>query len=195
VSAIDSLTGALMAIGIREATDADLPSIVEIVNLAIESSPYVWTEIRTTIEARRRWLDEHRQADYPVLVAYASGDESSVVGWGSLSAFRPRDGYRFTAEVSIYVHPRVQRRGVATQLVAALEPLARNRSLHALIAVIDAEHTASVALFEHFGYIERGRLPEAGRKFDAWRDEVFLVKLVDSNPRAETKDLPPLTDN
>ena len=173
-----SLDWAPNAIGIREATDADLPSIVDIVNLAIESSPYVWTEIPTTIDFRRRWLDEHRETNYPVLVA-VDPDDASVLGWSSLSAFRPRDGYRFTAEVSVYVHPRAQRRGVATQLLDALEPMARERPCHALIAVIDAEHIASVALFERFGYVEHGRLPEAGRKFDAWRDEVFLVKLLD----------------
>lgn len=179
MSTLDSLPHTPQAIGIREATDADLPSIVEIVNLAIASSPYVWTEIPTTIEVRRAWLDEHRRANYPVLVAHDPEDESSVLGWSSLSPFRPRDGYRFTAEVSIYVHPRAQRRGVATQLVATLETIAQERRLHTLVAVIDAEHAASVSLFQRFGYIERGRLPEAGRKFDAWRDEVFLVKPID----------------
>jgi L-amino acid N-acyltransferase YncA len=179
VSTIDSLRAAPKAIGIREATDADLPSIVEIVNRAIETSPYVWTEIPTTIDVRRAWLDEHRRTNYPVLVAHELHDATSVLGWCSLSPFRPRDGYRFTAEVSIYVHPQAQRRGVATQLVATLETHARERRLHTLVAVIDAEHAASVSLFERFDYVERGRLPEAGRKFGAWRDEVFLVKPID----------------
>ena len=166
------------AIGIREATDADLPSVVEIVNLAIESLPYVWSETPTTIDVRQQWLDEHREMNYPVLVAVDPHDDG-VIGWSSLSPFRARDGYRFTAEISIYVHPRAQRRGVATELVAAVEDIARERRLHSLIAMIDAEHAASVSLFQRFGYVERGRLPEAGWKFDAWRDEVFLVKLLD----------------
>jgi len=176
-----SFEWATKTIGIREATDADLPFIVDIVNMAIVSSPYVWTEVPTTIDVRRRWLEEHQETNYPVLVA-VDPDDGSVLGWSSLSPFRARDGYRFTAEVSIYVHPRAQRCGVATQLVAALEPMAHARRCHALIAVIDAEHVASVALFERFGYAEHGRLPEAGRKFNAWRDEVFLVKLLDESP-------------
>jgi phosphinothricin acetyltransferase len=166
------------AIGIREATDADLPSIVEIVNLAITSLPYVWTELLTTMDARRRWLEEHREAGFPVFVA-VDPDDAAIIGWSSLSPFRPRDGYRFTAEVSIYVHPRAHRRGIATRLVRQTETAAAARELHALVAVIDAEHLASVALFERFGYVERGRLPEVGRKFGAWRDEVFMVKLLE----------------
>jgi L-amino acid N-acyltransferase YncA len=69
------------AIGIREATDADLPSIVEIVNLAISSSPYVWTEIPTTIGARRTWFEEHQLTGQPILVAFAPDDPGRVVGW------------------------------------------------------------------------------------------------------------------
>ena len=163
-------------IGIREATDADLPFIVEIVNLAIVSLPYVWSDTPTTLDVRTRWLAEHRETGHPVFVAVDA--DSSVVGWSSLTQFRPRDGYRYSAEVSVYVHPRAQRRGVALRLVRAAESDAVARGLHALIAVIDAEHSASVGLFERFGYVERGRLPEAGWKFGEWRDEVFLVKLL-----------------
>jgi phosphinothricin acetyltransferase len=80
--------------------------------------------------------------------------------------------------VSIYVHPRAHRRGIATQLIRETEPAAIARGLHALVAVIDAEHSASVRLFARFGYVECGRLPEVGRKFGTWRDEVFLVKVL-----------------
>jgi phosphinothricin acetyltransferase len=165
-------------IGIREATDADLVSIVEIVNLAIATSPYVWTEIPTTVEARREWLEDHRRSGHPVFVATTPGDIGRVIGWSSLSTFRGRDGYRFTAEVSVYVHPSAQRRGVAAQLIGAAEAEARERGLHALVAVIDVEHTASIALFSRAGYQERGRLPEIGWKFGERRDEVFMVKLL-----------------
>ncbi|HEY6830838.1 MAG TPA: GNAT family N-acetyltransferase [Gemmatimonadaceae bacterium] len=178
MSAHDSLTGALMAIGIREATDADLPSIVEIVNLAIASSPYVWTEIPTTLDARRIWLEDHQRSGHPIFVAFASGRPGHVVGWSSLSTFRGRDGYRFTAEVSVYVHPSAQRQGVAARLIQAIEEAGTAQGLHALVAVIDAAHAASISLFERFSFAERGRLAEVGWKFGEWRDEVFMVKLL-----------------
>ena len=169
-----------MAIGIREATDADLPSIVEIVNLAISSSPYIWTEIPTTIGARRAWFEEHQRSGHPILVAYAPDDDERVLGWSSLSTFRGRDGYRFTAEVSVYVHPSAQRQGVAAQLIQAIEAAAREQGLHALVAVIDAAHAASISLFRRSAFAERGRLAEIGWKFGSWRDEVFMVKLLEA---------------
>ena len=176
------VNSARTTIGIREATDADLVSIVDIVNLAITSSPYIWTEIPTTIDARRAWFEDHRRSGHPILVAFARDDSDRVVGWSSLSTFRGRDGYRFTAEVSVYVHPSAQGRGVATQLIQAIEEAARSRALHALVAVIDAAHTASLSLFRRFAYAERGRMVEVGWKFGAWRDEVFMVKLLAPSP-------------
>src|SRR5205085_1712200 len=52
-AAADTARDGAMTIGIREATDADLPSIVEIVNREIATSPFVWGEHPGTVEARR----------------------------------------------------------------------------------------------------------------------------------------------
>ena len=97
-------------IGIRDATDADLLSIVEIVNREIGESPFVWGEIPVTVEARREWLAKHRELAQPAIVATDSHN-GRVVGWASLSTFRPASGYRFTCEVSVYVARDAQRQG------------------------------------------------------------------------------------
>jgi L-amino acid N-acyltransferase YncA len=163
------------AIGIRDATDADLPSILAIVNEQIAHSPYIWAEAAKTLDERRAWLDAHRASNLPALVAESDG---TVVAWASLSTFRSASGYRFTAEVSVYVDPRWQRQGHAARLVHELEDRARGLELHALLAVIDAENAASVRLFMNRGYSEVGRFPEVGRKFGQWRSEVFLLKTM-----------------
>lgn len=164
-----------MEIGIRDATDADLLSMVEIVNREIGESPFVWGEIPVTVEARREWLAKHREFAQPAIVA-TDPQDGRVVGWASLSTFRPASGYRFTCEVSVYVARDAQRQGVGRRLIAALHDRAKPLGLHSLVAVIDAEHTASIGLFRSFGYSEAGRLEEIGRKFEEWRSEVFMLK-------------------
>jgi phosphinothricin acetyltransferase len=67
---------------------------------------------------------------------------------------------------------------IAARLIEAIEQEARARQLHALVAVIDVEHAASISLFSRHGYDEHGRLREIGWKFGQRRDEVFLVKLL-----------------
>lgn len=162
-------------VGIREMTDADLFSVVEIVNREIADSPYVWAEIPVTVDARREWLARHRELGQPALVATSSMD-GRVIGWASLSTFRASSGYRFTLEASVYASRDARRRGVGRSLVAALHDHAEPAGVRAVIAVIDAENTPSIDLFRSFGYAIAGRLDGIGRKFGMWRDEVFLLK-------------------
>jgi L-amino acid N-acyltransferase len=156
-------------------TDADLVSVVAIVNREIAESPYVWGEIPVTVEARRDWLARHRELGQPAVVATSSTD-GRVIGWASLSTFRPSSGYRFTLEASVYVARDTRRRGIGRSLITALHDRAEPAGVHAVVAVIDAENTASIDLFHAFGYADVGRLDGIGRKFGTWRDEVFLLK-------------------
>ena len=66
-------------------------------------------------------------------------------------------GYRFTREVTFYVDPAFQRRGVGRRLLAALIERARARKLHSLVAWIEAGNEASLALVRAFGFEEVGR--------------------------------------
>jgi len=167
------------AIGIRDATDADLPFVLSTLNPHILDSPYVYAEAPLTIEERRGWLATHRAAGLPILIAH---DETGVaIGWASLSRYRESSGYRFTVEASVYVDPRFHRRGAASVLLASLEQHARFAGLHAIVASIDSENVGSIALFERHGYVEAARLPEVGRKFGRWRTQILLLKVLASD--------------
>lgn len=170
-------TASALDVGIRDMTDADLASVVGIVNREIAESPYVWGEVPVTVEARRTWLANHHILGQPAIVAVNPRDDR-VLGWASLSTFRPASGYRFTLEASVYVEREAQRRGIGRMLIAGLHDRAVSAGVRAIVAVIDAENTGSIHLFRVFGYVEAGRLDGIGRKFDTWRDEVFLLKRV-----------------
>jgi L-amino acid N-acyltransferase YncA len=163
-------------VGIREATGADLLSIAAILNREIAESPYVYAEEPVTLDERKGWLSMHRAADLPVIVATDADD--AVVGWGSLSPYRSSSGYRVTLEASVYVARDAQRRGIGQALLAALHDAAKARRSHAIVASIDSDNAPSIRLFERFGYREVARLPEVGRKFDAWRTQLLLLKLL-----------------
>lgn len=172
---IAELSSEATTIGIREAADADLPSVVEILNTEIADSPYLYIETPITLGERLKWLHAHHQAKLPVLVATL---DDRVAGWASLSRYRPSSGYRHTAEVSVYVDPRAQRRGLARRLVTNLHDWAGDAGLRVLVASIDSENAASIALFEGFGYGEVARLPDVGRKFDRWRTQLLYHRAV-----------------
>lgn len=160
-------------IGIREAADADLVSMLAILNREIETSVYVWAETPKTLDDRREWLAAHRAASQPVIVAEREG---KVVGWASLSAFRASSGYRFAAEVSVYVAGEARGRGIGRAMVETLENAARQHGIRALVAVVDCANESSVRLFRRLGFAEAGRLDDIGLKFGEWRSEFFLLK-------------------
>src|SRR4030042_15524 len=78
---------------LREAGDADQQAILDIYNDAVLHSTATFDLEPRTWEGQQRWFQEHRPP-FAVFVA-AAGD--AIAGWGSLSRFRPRPGYRFTA--------------------------------------------------------------------------------------------------
>ena len=114
----------------------------------------------------------------PVLVATDPREPSRVLGYASLSPYRASSGYRFTGEVSVYVAPFAQRRGIGGQLLSTLVDEAKARDLHVLVASIDSENAPSIALFERHGFVEAARLREVGRKLDRWRTQLLLAQTL-----------------
>jgi L-amino acid N-acyltransferase len=160
---------------VRDATEDDLAAMVAMVNTEIADSPYVYAETPLTVEDRRDWLASHRSALLPVLVATEADDAENVVGWAALSPYRASSGYRFTAELSVYVARSAHRRGIGSELIAALLDRAERSGLHALVGSVDADNAPSLALLERFGFTEAGRLPDVGRKFDRWRTQLLVL--------------------
>jgi L-amino acid N-acyltransferase len=156
---------------IRDAVHDDLPAILEIHNDAIRTTTAIWDEHEVDLDDRREWFDARRSAGLPVLVAEVDG---TVIGFASYGAWRPKTGYRFTVENSVYVHPDHRGRGAANALMPALIEQARAGEVHAIIAGIEAANTGSIALHEKFGFRRVALLPEVGFKFGRWLDLAYL---------------------
>ena len=160
---------------IRLAAAADLPAINDIYNHYVPISTTTYHDEPLPLAERERWF-AGRESIHPVTVAC---DGDSIVGWGSLHTFRNKPGYRFTVENSVCVHPDRQRRGIGSALLADQIVRARQFGLRAIIAGVDSEQAASLALHEKHGFREVGRFGEVGRKFDRWLDVVFMELILD----------------
>ncbi len=156
---------------IRRATLGDADGIAQIYNYAVLHLAATAQETVQTVEERTAWLAEHAAQNLPVYVA-ALGD--TVVGWSSLSKFHSRSAYRFTVEDSVYVHPDWCGQGLGKRLLRPLVQEAADRGFHAIMAWVDSENRASIALHTGFGFEEVGHFREVMRKFDRWLDVVVL---------------------
>jgi L-amino acid N-acyltransferase len=155
---------------LRPATESDLAAINDIYNHFVLHSTCTYQEEPEPIESRRQWFRHHGEK-HPVIVAVAEGQ---VVGWGSLSAYHERSAYRHTVENSVYVHHQHHRRGIGSLLLQELIVRSRQLSHRVIIAGIDGEQTASVALHAKHGFQKVGHLKQVGRKFDRWLDVIYM---------------------
>src|SRR5512134_2387268 len=100
---------------IRTAQIDDLPAIVEIYNQSIPSQQATGDTQPVRVEDRMAWFREHRPERHPLFVAEVDGQ---VVGWCSLSAYRPgRAALRYTAEISYYIALAYHRQGIGRALI------------------------------------------------------------------------------
>jgi L-amino acid N-acyltransferase len=160
---------------IRPADEKDVPAIAAILNDAILHSLATWMHHPFSLEDRYEWFLARRRDNFPILVADVGG---VVAGYSAFGPFRAYDGYARTVEHSVYIHRDFRRRGLGRALMAPLMDLARERGDHVMVGAIGLPNDPSVALHAALGFVEVGRMPEVGWKFDAWRDLLLMQKIL-----------------
>lgn len=163
---------------IRPATEADLEAITRIYNDAGVGTTASYDLEPVSVDERREWLERHTSSNHPVLVAVADGEVLGFAGYGS---FRDKAGYGQTVEHSVYVADGARALGVGRMLMLALIDRARGDGIHVMVGVLDADNDASVAFHRKLGFVEVGRMPQVGRKFDRWLDALLMQLTFPSN--------------
>jgi L-amino acid N-acyltransferase YncA len=164
------------ALLIRPSRDDDVGAIAAIYGYHVMHGVASFEEVPPAVEEVARRRGEVVAGGLPYLVAERAG---RVVGYCYASQFRPRVGYRFTLEDSIYVDAAEIGRGVGRAL---LEPLlARSTALgyRQMVAVIGGRGTIpSIRLHEALGFSHAGILPAVGFKFGRWIDILLMQRAL-----------------
>ncbi|MBP1843845.1 phosphinothricin acetyltransferase [Rhizobium petrolearium] len=152
---------------VRDATEADLPTIMEIYNDAVANTTAIWNEVLVDLENRKEWFAVRKARGFPVIVAEVGG---KVAGYASYGDWRAFDGYRHTVEHSVYVHRDFRGLGIGRLLMLELIARAASNGVHVMIAAIESENAASIRLHEKLGFRIAGKFSEVGTKFGRWLD-------------------------
>ncbi len=160
----------------RDATELDLPRIVEIYNFAVASRKCSCDLEPTTVEARRPSFLEHTSNHRPFWVAEdVSSTEFGVAGYlGFFHFMNERPGYFITADIAIYLHPKYQGRGLGTYLVSKAIEQAPLLGIETLTATIFGSNESSIALFEKMGFERWGYMPRVARLEGMEKDLVLV---------------------
>ena len=103
-------------------------------------------------------------------------DGNIVVGWAALSAVSSRRVYAGVAEVSVYVSPKHQGKGVGKKLLSALVTESEKSGIWTLQAVIFPENKVSIVLHEKCGFKIVGLREKLGQMDNTWRDVVLMER-------------------
>jgi L-amino acid N-acyltransferase YncA len=166
----------------RDAAEADLPAIVAIYNAAIPGRMATADTEPVTVAQRRAWLREHEPARRPLWLAV---DGPHALGWLSFQSFYGRPAYHATAELSVYVAPEHQRRGVALALMTRALAEAPRLGLRTLLGFVFGHNAPSLTLFERLGFERWALLPRVAELDGVERDLVIVGRRVSlSRPAA-----------
>jgi L-amino acid N-acyltransferase YncA len=158
-------TGPVPECIVRPSTAADIPDITAIYARFVETSTATFEIVAPDQSEMRRRRQAVLNHALPYLVAELEG---YVVGFCYASQFRPREGYRYTVEDSIYVRADCIGHGVGKALLSKLISECQARGCHSMVACICGVNVSSVALHASLGFQQAGLLPEAGLKFGQW---------------------------
>jgi phosphinothricin acetyltransferase len=166
-----------VSISVRDATEADLPAIAAIyTHYTLRTTTTFNIEVRTPREWRDRFMTQAEDGPYDLLVAVAEG---TVVGFVETQQFRPKPAYHRSLELSVYVSPDAQMRGIGSALYTTLfDRLDGSEEFHRAYSIIALPNPASIGLHERFGFVHRGTLTEAGFKFGQYLDVAYYERAL-----------------
>jgi L-amino acid N-acyltransferase YncA len=167
-----------MPIMIRNADASDLSAIVDIYNAAIPGRLATADTEPVSPASRQSWFHDRDFSKHPIWVFEDPGPDKRIRGWLSFKPFYGRPAYSATAEVSIYVDPKVQRAGVATQLMEHAIERAPELRLTTYLAFVFAHNGPSLALCRKFGFEQWGRLPGIAVLDGTDRDLLILGRRI-----------------
>lgn len=173
------IAAAVASMHIRPATEDDAAVLLAIYAPFVEASTVSFeTVVPTVAEFATRIRNALEQWQWLV----AERDQRCI-GYAYGSSHRQRAAYRWSVEVSAYVHPSAHRRGVGRALYGNLvNDLVRKGFCNAY-AGVTLPNAASVGFHRSLGFEPIGTFVAVGRKFGKWHDVAwFHRRLRDSPP-------------
>ena len=154
---------------IRLAKEEDLQYLLDIYNYEVLNGTCTLDLHAKTYEERKEWLDEHTiENHHPLIVAVEDG---RAVGYASLSAYREKEAYKSTVELSIYVDRAYRKQGIAAALLKVIIQMAKeDPAIHTMVSVIISGNEASRRLHRKFNFLYCGTVYEVGKKFGNYQD-------------------------
>jgi L-amino acid N-acyltransferase YncA len=161
-------------ITIRPATLQDMPAVQAIYANYVLNELATFELVPPSLEemcARRTSILE---CGLPYLVAEL---DDEIAGYAYAATYRPRPAYRYTLEDSVYISPVHLGKGLGSKLLGEVIHLCEKGPWRQMVAVIAmGDRPGSAELHSKLGFVEVGRMPDVGYKFNRWIGTLIMQR-------------------
>lgn len=156
----------------------DLPKIVLTYNSSIPSRMATADLEPVTVASKQAWFDAHSPDKRPLWLVMIDG---TYAGWMSFNSFYGRPAYDGTVEISIYLEEKFKGRGIGKKCLEKAIQEAPKLNVHTLLGFIFGHNSASIKLFESFGFKTWGKFPRVAAMDGEMRD-LHILGLKTNHP-------------
>lgn len=164
----------MIDIEFQEITENDYDFILKVYNYYIENSTATFHTKKVGVNELKKTLP-YRQSLYTTYIILY---KNVPCGYCYINYWKPRQAYKISAEISLYIMPKFQGKGIGSETISFLEKGAKQKGIKNLLGVITEENTSSVALFSKLGYHKVSHLKNIGEKFGRLLDVVTYQKEI-----------------
>ncbi|HCE47779.1 MAG TPA: N-acetyltransferase [Prevotellaceae bacterium] len=163
---------------VRQVDERDMPQVRAIYDKYVRHTAFTFDYAAPTVEKMTHDMHEVL-CRYPYLVC-AQGDE--VKGYAYAHSVSPRESYKWTVELSIYLDTDSCGRGIGHRLYGALLSLLRCQNVQTAYACITHPNPVSERFHQSMGFSFLAKWPHSGYKFGRWYDVVWMEKRLGPCP-------------
>lgn len=163
---------------IRRAIPADAPAVAAIYAHYVRHTAVTFATQPPTAQDYAARICDGR---FPFLVAEDGG---MVSGFVYAAPFRQKEAYRWDVEMTIYLAPGQEGRGMGGALMDACLQCLRAQGFLNAYSCITLPNDRSVGLHRRFGFEELGVFPKTGYKLGKWHDVIWMGKVLGEFDRA-----------
>lgn len=162
---------------IRTGKLADVSSITDIFNYYIEHSNARFEESPLSLDNRLKWFSQFKPDSRHQI--YVASDNGKLIGFACSQPYRAMAAFDETVEVTVYLAPFIQGKGVGSKLYEKLFSAIQAHGVHRVLSGVALPNEASIALHKRFGFKKVGVFNEYAKKNGEYISSMWLEKIFD----------------
>lgn len=162
---------------IRTGKLADVSSITDIFNYYIEHSNARFEESPLSLDNRLEWFSQFKPDSRHQI--YVAIDNGKLIGFACSQPYRTMAAFDETVEVTVYLAPFIQGKGVGSKLYGKLFCAIQAHGVHRVLSGVALPNEESIALHKRFGFREVGVFNEYAKKNGEYISSMWLEKIFD----------------